>query len=241
MFYVLLAFAVHLGLIFVFGNRKPVLPRAVVNAPAIQLSIGRSELQTLDDPTLFALPHPHGFGTAAWLELPLIEFAPFRWTEPPQLMALPVAQLGAAFLRYAQTNVVPQLKLETVPPPELTRLPAPDEPTALKQSSAVRVGGSLANRRWLNPPAILRSWPATDLLTNSVVQVLTDPDGQILAATLLPPGSGSKAADQRALELARSARFAPVARNSGHLTVGDLIFEWHTVPMPDTNAPPAQP
>ena len=44
-------------------------------------------------------------------------------------------------------------------------------------------------------------------------------------------------ADQRALELARAARFAPSSR----LTIGRMIFNWHTVPPPDTNAPAASP
>lgn len=240
-FCVTFAFAAHIGLIFAFGNRDRVVPRTAVNAPAIQLATGRSELQILDDPTLFALPHPRGFAGASWLRLRNIEFAPFRWSEPPQLMALPVAQLGNALLSYAETNPVPRLELQTQPPTRPTRLASIAGTTALKQRSAARVSGDLANRRWLNAPALLRSWPATDLLTNSVVQVVTDGDGQILSAALMPPGSGSKAADLRALELARSAQFAPVPRAIGKLTVGAMIFEWHAVPVPDTNAPNSKP
>jgi hypothetical protein len=240
-FYVTLAFAVHIGLIFAFGNRKPVEPRAVVKAPAMRFTTGRSELQALADPTLFALPHPHGFAAASWLQLPRIEFAPFRWTEPPQLMTLPAAKLATAFLRYAQANDIPRPELETLPPPGLTQLEVPEQPTALKQHSQVRVNGDLANRRWLNAPALLRSWPATDLLTNSLVQVLTDADGQILSAVLLPPGSGAKVADQRALELARSARFAPFSRNGDRLTMGTIIFEWHTVPCRTRTPRPPNP
>lgn len=239
---VTLAFAAHIGLIFAFGNRQPVLPRAVENAPTLQLSTRRSELQTLGDPTLFALPHPRGFAAGSWLKLPMVAFAPFRWTEPPQLLLLPpLANLGTALLQYSQTNTIPRLELEVLAPPGLSRPETAAQPTALKQGSTVRVNGGLANRRWLNAPAILRSWPAADLLTNSIVQVLTDAEGQILSAALMPPGSGSKAADLKALELARSARFAPASRDGGRLTVGTLIFEWHTVPMPETNAPAAKP
>jgi hypothetical protein len=43
------------------------------------------------------------------------------------------------------------------------------------------------------------------------------------------------------LDIARKARFAPIARNPGTLSVGTLIFEWHSVPVPDTNAPPTKP
>jgi hypothetical protein len=45
------------------------------------------------------------------------------------------------------------------------------------------------------------------------------------------------AADQRALELAGTLRFAPSSR----LTFGKLIFNWHTVPPAATNAPAAAP
>lgn len=37
-----------------------------------------------------------------------------------------------------------------------------------------------------------------------------------------------------ALELARAARFAPAPR----LTIGQMLFTWHTVPPPATNTPP---
>jgi hypothetical protein len=56
---------------------------------------------------------------------------------------------------------------------------------------------------------------------------------------LLPPDSGFAPADQydqadqRALELARAMRFIPSPR----LTIGRMIFNWHTVPPPATNAP----
>ena len=43
-------------------------------------------------------------------------------------------------------------------------------------------------------------------------------------------------ADQRALEIARAMRFTPSSR----LTIGRMIFNWHTVPPPATN-PPAIP
>jgi hypothetical protein len=238
--FVIVTFAIHVGLVFAFGNRKPLVPRTVANAPQIRLAQGRSESQALDDPTLFALPHTRGFSAATWLQLPKVEFAPFRWTEPPQLLELPIAKLGSAFLQFAQTNAVPKLELETLGPVQMTRMATSDQQTSLKQHSTVSASGGIAKRRWLNAPAILRSWPAPDLLTNTVVRIIVDADGQVFSPALLPPGSGSKAADQFALELARSARFAVMSRHTRHMT-GTLIFEWHTVPMPETNAPAGKP
>jgi TonB family protein len=103
----------------------------------------------------------------------------------------------------------------------------------------MRVTGGLSDRRLLNQPASLPSWPASDLLLNSEVQVWVDADGLVLSPALLLPGSGSKEADHLALKLARAARFDPVARTAARLTSGVLVFEWHTVPQ--TNAVPATP
>ena len=240
MIYVAIAFAIHIGLIFAFGNRKPVVPRSVANAPQIRLAASRNELHALDDPTLFALPHARGFSAATWLQLPKVEFAPFRWTEPPQLLELPVARLGSALLQFAQTNTVPKLELDALTPMQTTLVESSDEQTNLKRHSTVSASGGVAKRRWLNSPALLRSWPASDLLTNSVVRIVVDPDGQVFSPALLPPGSGSKVADQYALEIARAARFAPLPRSAKQM-LGALVFEWHTVPMPETNAPSAKP
>ena len=237
---VLLAFAIHVGLLFAFGNPKPVAPRTVVNAPKIQLTASRSELQSLDDPTLFALPHPKGFAAAAWLQLPQVEFAPFRWTEPPQLLDLPAARLGSAFLHFAQTNAVPKVEAETLVPIQTTRVILSDEPTNLKQHSTVSTSSGIAKRRWLNSPALLRSWSASDLLTNTVIRIVVDADGQVFSPALIPPGSGSKAADQYALEIARASRFTPMPRHAAQM-IGALVFEWHTVPVPETNAPASKP
>jgi TonB family protein len=234
-----LAYAIHVGFIFAFGDRKPVVPRATVNVPTLRFTTQRSEREQLDDPTLFALPHPRGFAGAAWLRRPQIEFAPFRWTEPPRLLALSVAQLGATFQQNRATNQFARLELETLPPPELTQLKAADlKPITVRQSTA-SLGGELAQRQWLNPPINLPPQPAADLLTNSLVQVWVQADGQILSSALLLPGSGSKEADQLALHLARAARFAPLPRSGAKLTHGTLIFEWHAVPQ--TNATPVPP
>jgi len=239
--YVLLAFAAHLGLIFAFGDRQPVLPRDVIHPPRLQLNLQRTELQTLADPTIFALPHPLGFAAASWLELPQVEFAPFRWSEPAQLLTLKAEQLGKTFLNFVQTNAIGRLTFESLAPPEATPLNAPEPTTTLRQHSSAQVRGDLAHRNWLNAPAVLQSWPAADLLTNSVVRVLAGPDGQVISGVLLPPGSGSKLADDQALAVAGAARFAPGASPPGKLTVGSIVFAWHTVPLPDTNAPASKP
>jgi len=224
-----------------FGSRKPIQPRAVVNAPKIRFTTKESELLRLGDPTLFALPHARGFAAAAWRQWPDRGFILFRWTEPPQLLSLPIANLGGAFLRFVQTNTPPKVELETLAPPAATTIEAPSPQTSLRQHSHAVAGGRLANRPWLNPPVVLRSWPAPDLLTNSIIRVVVDPGGQVFSLVLLPPGSGSIPADQFALETARAARFAPLPPGADGQVTGFLIFEWHTLPMPATQSPTATP
>jgi hypothetical protein len=83
----------------------------------------------------------------------------------------------------------------------------------------------------------LPSWPYADVIAPSRVQVLVNGAGEVVSAVLLPsdiPGEVQDAdADQRALELARAARFA----TAPGLTVGRLIFDWCTVAPAATNAP----
>lgn len=81
------------------------------------------------------------------------------------------------------------------------------------------------------------------MIAPSRVQVLVDPSGQVVSAVLLPSDNAVEAAgradvgDTNALNIARGLRFAPA---SG-LAFGELIFRWHTVPEPATNAPAARP
>jgi hypothetical protein len=243
---ILLVFGLHVGLIFALSERKAPAPRPVKVA-RLHLVAEGGELLALGDPTLFALPNLRGFSAPAWLPVPRVEFSPFKWTENPRFLALPVAQLGATFLQFMQTNTFARLELEALPAPELILpelLPQFTPPTR----SELRVLGDLAVRRLLNPPE-LPSWPAADLLTNSVVRAQVDAAGNVHSFTLAGAGSGSKPADQRALELTRLLRFAPASQPPvispdpvGPLTSGTLIFEWHTVPPPPaTNAPPNTP
>jgi hypothetical protein len=59
----------------------------------------------------------------------------------------------------------------------------------------------------------------------------------VLSATLLTR-SGNPAADQKALDLARAARFKPVGSEpeAPALTWGQLVFQWQVVPL-NTNVP----
>jgi hypothetical protein len=91
-------------------------------------------------------------------------------------------------------------------------------------------------------------------LTNSVVRALVNAAGEVVSVILLRPGGGAmdasqRDADQLALDLAKTLRFEPVPRDGADpalnpavgLSWGRIIFEWHTVPPPATNAPATTP
>jgi hypothetical protein len=236
--WIALVFAAHVGLILALGSRKPSTPRPPAPAPSLGLAPDASEWIALNDPTLFALPQRQGFAGAAWLNPHTNEVPPFRWTEPPRLLLLPVADLGVAFVQFMRTNRFGNQKFEPKPVPDLPLPVAVEMTVASPPNSTLRVADDLVTRRLLNPPQ-LQSWPSLDLLTNTVVQVLVNADGNVMSGTLLPPGCGEPKADQRALEFARAARFEPLRRPSPALTFGALVFEWHTEPL--TNAPAANP
>jgi TonB family protein len=244
---VIAIFTAHIGLILALGDRKPIVTRQPAATPHLRLANNNDEFLALNDPTLFALPHANGFASAPWMEAPRVQAGSFQWSEPPRWLQLPVEQLGAAFSHFMETNIFARFTPELKAAPELT-VPyiMPIEP-APASNSFLRVEGDLAQRP-LASPVQVPPWPAADLLAGSTVQVLVDDAGNVISTTLLPPGSGSPEADQRALSLAMSARFVPLprdGRNGVNPAIrwirGTMVFQWFTVPLPQTNAPPTNP
>ncbi|MGA9776799.1 MAG: hypothetical protein WBS33_00855 [Verrucomicrobiia bacterium] len=231
---ILIVLAAHVVLIVMFGTRKPITPMAVKNAPKLELAAGSSEWLMLNDPTLFALPNVEGFAGPAWLEPPHVQFHQLEWTEPPRWLQLPAGELGAVFNQFMETNRLATLKFELKPPPRFTVPLVPLEPK-FADTSTLRIEGDIARRPLLTPMK-LPSWPYADVIAPSKVQVLVNAAGEVVSAVLLPSNNSVEVhdaeADQRALELARAARFAPAS----DLTFGKLIFHWRTVPPPATNS-----
>jgi hypothetical protein len=238
---IVLFFAAQVAFLFVFGARKPIAARPVSNVPILNLAASSSEWLTLNDPTLFAQPHPKDFAAAIRLQTGVPEQPPFQWTEAPQWLSLSNDVLGVAFDQFMHTNRFADFQLQLKPPASLSAPALPKE-TALAQSSALRVEGELA-RRLLSPPPALTNWPYANVIAPSKVQVLVDTAGNVFSAVLLPPDTGYTAADQydqadqHALELARAMRFTP----SPLPTLGRMIFNWHTLPPParESETPPS--
>jgi hypothetical protein len=236
-----LVFAAHIVSLYLFGARKPIVPRAVTGAVTLKLADRSDEFLALHDPTLFALPHPGEFEAATWPPAPVTNRPAFGWTEPPRWLPLSTGDLLTVFSQFMRTNLLTGLPLQLRPPVRLS-VPPPPAGAALAQESTMRIEGDLTQRRLLTPME-LPVWPLADVIAPSKVEALVNEAGDVVFAVLLPSDNSREAlshnstADQRALEFARAARFAPAPR----LTMGHMIINWHTVPPPATNLPSGAP
>ena len=239
---VVLVLLAQIGLVVALGAKKLPPVRTVAGIPFLRLVAATNELIMLNDPTLFALPHDRDFAAAVRNQppaAPRLTHPSFRWPEPPGWLPLTTGPVGDDFVRLLQTNQFAVWSLDFKPRPPAPPAAPPDRLPPPRQSS-LRLRGELAQRTLLAPnPLVLTNWPAADVIAPSKVQVLVTPAGQVFDAVLLPPDYGLESdapddrADQMALTLARSARFAP----ADHETVGQMIFNWQTVPVAGTNAP----
>ena len=239
-------FALQVLLLFWFGARGPVQSHPVSRAPQLGLAgPAAADLLTLQDPTLFAQGHPQGFSGSGWMGIPVPEYEPPEWSEPPRWLALDAQQLGNTLRRFVQTNQPFAPGLVAKPEPQLATPEIAASAPATVSPSTLRISGALATRRRQTEPA-LRAWEHPDLLTNSVVQVLVNAEGNVISQVLLA-SSGKHDADTNALALARATQFEPLPRTNGApateaaLTVGTFLFEWQTLPLTPTNTPAGNP
>jgi hypothetical protein len=222
--------------------------RSPAHAPLLQLAESASaEWFALNDPTLFALPHWQGFAGQAWLEAPAPPDRAPDQTEPPRWLPLAAEQPGPAPDNSTDFGTRVSLDVLGQTAPELP-FPKAAQPAPAPRNSTLHLRGSLAARRLLTLPE-LPDQPFADLLRPTVVLVVVDAEGRTLSAAIPPDPeqtSGSAAADELALRLARSARFErlkpgaarAVSPALAQLTCGEMVFDWNTVPEPPTATPP---
>ena len=244
---VLLVFAGQVGLIFWLGGRSLFPPPTPAAGLTLRLAGSNSaELLALRDPTLFVLPHSPADARPAALPAHQPAVPALAWPEPTNFPPPILDQPGAAFTRFVASNVFDSIRPPATPAP-LPILPAlPPQPLQVGRS-AVRLEGELAQRP-LVTPLDLTSQTNRDILKDSVVRLLVGADGAPRSITLIST-SGSAEADQCALDQARGARFQPLATAAaslapdalGNLSRGQMVFLWHTIPLPATNATPAGP
>jgi TonB family protein len=231
---VALVCGLQVGLLFCLGDAKPKPLGSPGPASILRMAGGGAgELLALMDPTLFALPHRQNFSGPGWLLVQPQQFEPYVWSNPPGWLELTVAGLGEPFQRFIATNVFDAARVLPESQPELT-WPVVTRAHFLPTHSTFRLTDDLAQRRTLSSLE-LPSQANAELLTNSVVRLVVDPAGMPITQTLLI-SSGSKEADQYALEQARTVRFEPANKPgkysaAGGLSWGELIFEWHTIPQ----------
>jgi len=243
-----LAFAVQLGLIFWLSDPTPVSRRLPAASPALRVASPASvELLALEDPTLFVLPHQHGFSGQAWLSIPPSPPRFFNWSEEPYWLPFSLQPPGTALNRVIELDNLNAPSTLARPEPEPT-LPESQPLAAGPAQSRLWLEGDLAGRRLLRPIE-MPPQPYKDLLTNSVVQVVVNSQGWPASVPVLLSSSGYRDADDYALQQTRIARFESLSLSGpgatpnplAHLSWGRLVFAWHTAPLPPTNAPRVKP
>lgn len=238
-------FALHLGALCLLPIHRDEAPRQPAGLCVVRWlsspEIAQRHLDAvlINDPTLFAMVHPRGFSGAAWLLPQSPGYRAAEWTDTERSLAQPTQLLGGAFQQIAPAG-------PPKPVFDLARKPAANPPLIatsqpqLRSASSLRVEGPVRMRK-LAPLPPLRSWPHTDLLADTRVQILVNPEGLVftsrLAGAVTTKDPVQRDADLHALELARQFRFEPAAKNSRGSVEGVLVFQWHTT-EPSVTAKP---
>jgi TonB family protein len=187
------------------------------------------------DPSVFAWPGVHGFSGRAWLSQRPTPYRPSNRLEAPAWLALDLSRLGSTSPAGTVRAAAPLfLDLAGQMAPPLEPLPVFLPPAVVQTQSVFRLQGDV-RQRWTGPPPLLPPQPSAQLLTNSVVEIAIDAEGNVLVHRLLAR-SGSAAADEAALAAAKALRFLPSA--APEALWGQAIFEWHTIQ--ETNAGAAE-
>jgi TonB family protein len=226
--------AAQVLLVLSLSDRSPVRRRQPANqlrvtlvpTPAVDSAFG--ELQALADPTLFALPSGRGFAGAGWRRGTEFNYQSRDWTEPLHWLTNQATFPGPSQFSDAPADGR-HAGLEK-PGPRVTE--ATPAPLPMPGKSALRLEGAIARRALRSIPELLPI-VHSNLLADTTVRVGVQSDGHVFSAAIAR-ASGLKAADDRALEIARAARFEPVQKAAGTsgppaLSWGELIFRWHVV------------
>jgi hypothetical protein len=244
---ILIVVAIHVVLIIHLGERAASLGPPPGFGASIELAAdvwSEKQLAEASDPTLFALPHPRGFSGQAWFTFTPLGHEVADWSEPPRWLTLNTNRLGTDFSQLVDTRKSSPLLVADMPMPPLAGVDLLLPPQPMRSKSGFRLEGDLTKRSLLEPIE-LPSLPATDLLTNSVVQLIVDASGFAFSAVLLSntgqKEGGQRDADQLALKTASSTRFEPLRLPAGPkpkpepVSIGRMVFEWHTIEPKITN------
>jgi TonB family protein len=162
-----------------------------------------------DDPiqavALRSLPRPE-YRVAEWRE-------PTRWlTNPSTLQAVRVPDVKPSALELTATR---------------PRVPATWVRSLVSTQTLIEVHGRSEARRWKLPPT-LGPWTGSELLGSTRLDVAVNPQGSVVLSQV-SESSGSRAADEQALEAVRKAQFQPVPGAGRRPEFGSTQVEWVTV------------
>ena len=224
--HVVVIFALHTPTPMVIlpdGFRAPLRP-----APPITTN-QRANLETLNDPLVFAGAHQHGFSAAAWMMRPRQDYALTNSSPDPRYLAF-----SRTPMEFPPSNNEFVARRQSGLPFVDLNLPAET------RRSMLAIEGDLGNRKLTATPEIPIQF-GTDVLSNTVVQVAVRSDGFPFTARVIS-GSGSRVADVTALDIANKLRFVPVPTIGSNdpiaLQWGELVFQWFTTDASATNAAP---
>ena len=230
-----LIFAAHVAVIFALHTPRPMvaLPETF-RTPRLKSSTspttGLADLDGLNDPLVFAGAHEHGFSASAWMMRPSQDYALTNSKPPPRFLAFARTPMNFP-PRQTENSVQSQT---TLPFLDIALAPEPHK-------SMLFVEGELQNRPLARTPEIPLQ-TATDVLTNTVIQVAVKADGFPFSARIIT-SSGSRFADLKALDIANHLKFTPlppaVPRDPTELQWGECVFQWFTTEPGATNAVPA--
>jgi TonB family protein len=213
------------AVIFGLSDRSPPMAVNPVSVPRVQLAAW-GLTRGLPDPLLLALPTAHGFAGVGWRVASDPRYVAEDWTEPVRWLGHSETNLARVLLAASAVGIGRGVSADK-PAPQLARRQIP--PLPLAAWTEIRLEGEGGDWEWevpLTGPSITHS----NVLSETLVQVTTDPSGQVFSAVVLR-SSGSRTADQQALVLARTARFR-VSRDAGgneKWNWARLVFEWRTV------------
>jgi TonB family protein len=226
-----LLLALHVALIFLFGTKKKIVPRAVAHVPVLQVVNGGNELIALSDPSLFAHPNPHDGVSMFWRQPQPLNLPDFNYSEPPQYLDPSPAKFTAGFRDFVRDSESREFPLNFKPEPQSLMPPVPED-GVLPTATTMRITGDLATRPLLQG-VTLPALRYNDVVEPTTVQALVDAAGNVVSAVVLKP-NGDPDADQQAVRLTSRLRFAPAP----DLTFGVITYTWHTIPLANTNSVP---
>jgi TonB family protein len=217
--------ALQAAAIFWMADRSPVEAVHPASVRHVRLA-GWDLTSALSDPLLLALPTANGFAGIGWRVASDPGYSAEDWTEPVRWLGHSETNLVRVFLAAPAAGIGRGVSADK-PAPQLVQRSVPRLPLA--GETRVRLEGGEGDWEWEVPLAV-SSITHSNVLSETVLQIATDPSGLVFSAVVLK-SSGSKSADQQALALVRTARFRVTREGlpDRRWNWARLVFDWRTL------------